>query len=233
MKRISEIIRSMRQGATQAVLCRSTEGVQYVVKTRRSGRETMVKEWVFGRIGHELGLPIPPIEIVVFDDPIQAKHAILEEARALAESPGFASKWVESVSTFDPASVSTVPPELRRSILLFDWWILNDDRTDENPNLLWGANIEQLHVIDHNLAMSSDAPEEFWERHIFRGDRSALSDRAFRVSSERQMEGILRRLPDFWQELPEAWTDQLSRPTYLETAAMLERFHEEDFWRPA
>jgi hypothetical protein len=95
---------------------------------------------------------------------------------------------------------------LRLRVLLFDWWVMNGDRTDENSNLLWVAHKKALHVIDHNLSFDSNlTPEEFWQSHIFRSDRDQI--RALEATTKPLMVDIIGAIPTVWRELPDEWLE--------------------------
>jgi len=233
---IKEYLGHLEQGYAEAFLCRGDDGRKYVVKSRQSGRESLIREWVCGHIGRELGLPVPPFDMVHAASSI-AEFSGIEEMAALADSPGFGSRFVmttgDSASTALPvlnvADVAAVDVWMRRRVLLFDWWILNFDRTDDNPNLLWDPLTRDLHVIDHNLAFDSDPVARFWSGHIFRGDRALLSDPGLRASNSASMHAIIHKLPEIWSNLPESWTDA-SQLTLARVETMLHRYEADDFW---
>jgi hypothetical protein len=57
----------MKQGATAPYLCSADNGKKYVIKRQRAGFEGCIKEWLFGKLGHYFGLPIPSCELVYVD----------------------------------------------------------------------------------------------------------------------------------------------------------------------
>ena len=191
---VTQFITRFQQGYTEAFLCRGEDGHLHVAKSRRSGKESLVREWVCGRIAQMLALPIPPCELL-YASASAAVYTGIEELEALAAEPGFGSRFVgtekegtiTNIPTLNVADVSSVSAVLRQSVLLFDWWVLNFDRTDHNPNLLWNPVGGKLHVIDHNLAFDNDPPEQFWRDHIFRADRPALSDQNRRATDLARM----------------------------------------------
>lgn len=235
---VTEFITRLEQGYAEAFLCRGEDGHLYVVKSRRSGKASLIREWVYGRIGRELGLPIPPFDFV-YAAPSVAAYSANEDLGALVDTPGFGSRFVggqtggmpAGLPALNVADVSAVDPALRRLVLLFDWWIQNFDRTDDNPNLLWDPVARKLHVFGHNLAFDRNPAAEFWSRHIFRGDRFALSDQSQRAADFATMDAILRQLPQIWSEMPESWTE-VSDPTAAGVDTILRRCTTEDFWCP-
>ena len=233
---ITEFITRLEQGFTEAFLCRGEDGWLYVVKSRKSGKESLVREWICGSIARRLGLPVPPFELVFVSDSV-AVHSGNELLEALAETPGFGSRFVasssgpESVSVpmLNPTDVRDVDPQIRRRVLLFDWWVRNFDRIDDNPNLLWDPIQKALHVIDHNLAFDPEPAEVFWTEHIFRDDRTALLDPALRATDLPIMETILVALAEIWAAMPDSWTEA-STLTLTDVDRILRRCTTDEFW---
>lgn len=228
MKMIVDIIDRMQQGQCEAVLCMADDDQRYVVKSENAGRLALVREWVASSIGRDMGLPIPPFEMASVDSSL-ARYMVHPEAKALARCPAFASQFVEQAIQLPPTAVNDVDSALRARVLLFDWWVMNGDRTDGNPNLLWLAHKKSLHVIDHNLAfdLTEDAAD-FWEHHIFRHDRN-LWNADFQRETKPIMRRILDMLPKAWANLPEEWTDRcILTPEQVET--ILRRYENQDFW---
>jgi hypothetical protein len=229
MKLIKEILDRMQQGFTEATLCRAEDGHTYVVKARkRAGSNALISEWIAGRIGGALGLPIPSMEILTFDHNL-ARYILHPDAEALAESPSFGSRLVESVLEFSPQLNAQVDARLKAKILLFDWWVHNEDRSDHNSNLLWQANERRLHVIDHNMAFDNDFDtSRFWENHLFRENRPLWDVIRAQISPELQR--IIARLPDYWRELPSEWTDTGGATTMDRLLDVLKRAEAPNFW---
>ena len=230
MKRIIEIIDRLQQGVTHATLCRAEDQRVYVVKTRKqTGSNAIISEWIAGRIGLAMGLPIPPIE-TLYLEPGVAQFLIQPDAAALAESPSFGSSFVDATNQFSPELNDQVPDPLRARILFFDWWVRNQDRSDGNPNLLWDAIRREIHVIDHNMAFDRDFDAaSFWEHHLFRESRQ-LWDAVFKAQITKEIRRILTCLPDYWGELPPEWTDTGGAVTMAVIENMLREFEQPTFW---
>jgi hypothetical protein len=228
MKRIKEIIGALKEGATDPLLCRAEDDRKYAVKHRGCGRDALIKEWIAGRIGRELDLPIPEIEMLTLA-PSQAQYVAIDNADNLAACPAFGSCFVESTIAFSPALNTRVSEARRAEILLFDWWVRNGDRTDGNPNLLWDAAAHALWVIDHNLAFDvAEEPDDFWRHHIFR-EAYRTWDRPFRGLMEPKMRTIIGNLPGLWHELPDEWTIDCNT-TYDTVDRILRRHEDAAFW---
>lgn len=218
----------MEQGFTTPWLCRGENGAQYVVKTHRgAGRQALIAEWVCGRIGQLLGLPIPAISIVSFDRN-KAAIAANDVARELAEVPGFASRYAEGVLDFQLAFIEDVPQNLRSDVLWFDWLIWNGDRNDGNSNLLWIPMSSSLVAIDHNNAFVESSPESFFPTHVFRRELDLLRE-PVKMAIQPRFRAILGEVNGIWQELPDAWTeDCLLTKEWVEST--LARCLKDEFW---
>ena len=106
---------------------------------------------------------------------------------------------------------STCPRELKEQVLLFDWWVRNEDRSlnEErgNPNLLvTGGGIQsQFWVFDFNLAFDPTfSIADFWRYHIF---TEMVPDwRAeFRESMIPTLRSIASQVGSHFQMLPPEW----------------------------
>jgi hypothetical protein len=236
MLAVREFITKLEQGYTEAFLCRAEDGHRYVTKSGRAGRESLIREYLCGQIGRRMNLPIPPFEVLYATESI-ARFSVAGELKDLVSMPGFGSRFVTgpeseypvSLPALNVADVADVPAEIRRAVLLFDWWVLNIDRIDGNTNLLWEPRTHELHVIDHNLAFTESTPPAFWEHHLFRKDRHRLSDPAFRALALPPMQSIISELPRMWTGLPDEWTDSCIL-TEHRVDQVLRRCKSDDFW---
>ena len=241
---IQEIIRRLEQGVTRPFLCRGDDGRLYVVKGR-GDRDTLslCREWLAGQLGRGLGLPIPPF--VMADVPVVlVENSAVPEIESLGSGSAFASLWVDHAEEFALSNMSEVLADVKPSLLLFDRWIRNGDRSltarGGNPNLLWTPNNRMLHVIDHNNAF--DEPFDaaaFWRSHVFR-ESSPLWTEAFRAAMIPRLAASLDQLDTFWEQLPEEWlwTDTFQTvATNIDRSlvrAMLEQPQSDPatFWKP-
>ncbi len=234
MIEVVEFIARLGQGYTEASMCRAIDGHLYVTKSVRAGRESLIREVIAGRVGQRLGVPVPPFTSLYTSPEIARQSLSSVLADLTPELPGFGSRFVHSVSTLSAFDTPSVTADLRRRVLLFDWWVLNEDRTDENPNLLWNPSSAELHVIDHNLSFDTDllagrATDAFWGRHLFRNDRPGLSDDHFRREALPVMDAIIREVPAWWAALPDGWTESASL-TSDAVLAVLGRCRSDQFW---
>ena len=60
---IIEVIRRSDQGLTRPFICRGDDDEVYFVKGLDAGRRSLICEWIAGRLGVALGLPVAPLKI--------------------------------------------------------------------------------------------------------------------------------------------------------------------------
>ena len=231
---IREVIRRSEQGITRPFLCRGDDGYLYYVKGAGAGRKALISEWLAGQIGKRLGLPIPDFNLAAIPENL-IKGSARDDILELGHEVGFASRMVENVDELNYLHVGQVEPAMRAKILLFDWWTANGDRTlsehGGNPNLLWVHRDHKVHVIDHNLAFDETALTEFWSQHIFAADRGLWTTQ-FREQIRPSMQDALRNLDEWWQQMPEGWTEIESGITLERVKTLLWRFQNQPaiFW---
>jgi hypothetical protein len=237
---IVEVIDRSSQGVTRPFICRADNGQIYFVKGSGSGRRSQVCEWVAGNLGRNLGIHVAPFEIV------QVPEELLEnsegtELSELGVGPAFGS-CKQTVMELTFAGIKEVPPQTRNDLLLFDWWIHNEDRklTEKggNPNLFWEPGAERLVVIDHNQAFDLDfSAENFIKYHVFKDQVFALfSDWDLRNQYNRQFEDVPKHWDSICAEIPEEWKFVDPEMTVLANIdldsmrELLERYKNDEFW---
>lgn len=156
---IDEVLRRSEQGATEPYICRGENGRVYFVKGKGAGYDSLVKEWIAGKLAKGMGLPIPNFELVNVPRDLYdvGRDGPL---RDLGFGILFGSENLENANEMSISNMSATPGDLKRDIAAFDWWIKNGDRTlteaGGNPNILWSETASQLYVIDHNLCFDED-----------------------------------------------------------------------------
>jgi len=235
---ITEVVARTEQGMTRPYLCMADDGQAWYVKSAGAHWRSVVCEWVAGRLAIEFGLPLPLIAQPQVDE------ALADALRAagdpdLAAGLAFGSQRVEHVLGFEPALLDRCPPDIRRNVVAFDWWVRNADRTlgelSGNPNLLWVAGEGRPVVIDHNLAFDAEFDAAtFVQTHVFRADFLALrDDLVMRAEFEERFAALLPLLGPIWAEVPHNWIaseDGQPRITLHEVEQLLGRVQDADFW---
>jgi hypothetical protein len=192
-------------------------------------------------LGTLLGLPIPHFCIAEVPNEL-VQDSGRSDINDLGAGLVFASQLVEDAQEVTFSNVDRIDAELKRRVLLFDWWVRNEDRSltefGGNPNLLRAAGDGSLRVFDLNLAFDDSFNEVgFWKSHVFNRSVPSWPD-DFKVEMTERMRAALAMLPGIWQELPGEWLERLSDKSHpgalsLDTVKqVLERFQTspDEFW---
>lgn len=150
------------QGKSNAHLISFNDGKDYVVKYYQAGFErSLPNEWVGYCLGRYLGLPIPHSSID--EIPREFSEMVPEIEVVDGTQHQFAALYVPDC--LDGHGVSGVSKILNHQslagIILFDYWLCNDDRTRKNILLHEESAYEyMLWIIDHAEVFGSYA----WDR---------------------------------------------------------------------
>jgi hypothetical protein len=143
-----------RQGGSLPALVEADDDGLYVVKFRGAaqGPRSLVAEVVCGELARALGLRVPEIVAVELDLLLARSEPDPEIQGLLKASAGLNIGLDYLPGALDFTSLVVAPePELAATIVWFDAFITNVDRTNRNPNmLLWHRN---LWLIDHGAAL--------------------------------------------------------------------------------
>jgi hypothetical protein len=211
------------------------------VKGKGAGFASLAKEWLAGSLAEVFGLPIPNFSILNVPRGLYelGRHGLLAD---LGHGPVFGSKAIPNVNEITTTEAGKIPDAMKRRIAVFDWWIMNGDRTlsehGGNPNILWEVSLGCPFVIDHNLAFDQSVSLAGLEaQHLFGTflteviDTPSLQD----IWSE-QCDRCLGRWNDFCGALPERWSyldDQLTVDSGFDPSAalaILRRFDTAAMW---
>lgn len=168
---ITEVLRRSEQGVTLPFICRGEDNATYFVKGRGAGRRSLISEYLCGKLAVEFGLPIADFAIVDVPE-LLIKGALTPDIQDLGAGLAFGSKALSHVQELHFPQLKTISERIKRDVVMFDWWVLNSDRTlnenGGNPNLLWDQKENKLVVIDHNTAFETNFDRKsFCEKHIF------------------------------------------------------------------
>lgn len=240
MVQIIEIIGRAIQGVTKPFICRADDGNTYFVKGVGAGRSSQIYEWVAGNLGRELGLEIAPFEIVDVPEEL-IEGSFSSEFAQLGAGPAFGS-CKQQVMELSYSAVAVIPDKTQLDLLMFDWWIRNNDRTlterSGNPNLFWNPETESLIVIDHNQAFDVDfSRQDFLDFHVFRGKFDMLAaDLRLQDSYAERLGDVLQNWQSICDTIPEEWfyVDQeqtVATNVNLDSMyEMLSRYNSNEFW---
>ena len=236
---IEEILGRSTQGVTKPFICRGDDGAIYFVKGRGSGRRSQICEWVAAKLATEYGIPIA--EFALAEIPVELVEAgVLPDIGELGSGIAFASRELSHAQELTAVTRDLVPTALAKDLLIFDWWLHNEDRhlTERggNPNLLWDMQNSELIVIDHNQAFDRGfEPSNFLRSHVFSNCWNGIfSDHFERERYQSKLKAILQKLESIRATIPESWwyvDDGVPADlTWDEIQTRLESCRREDFW---
>jgi hypothetical protein len=144
----------LREGGSLPAIVEASDLGLYVLKFRGAGQGplALVAELIAGEIGRALGLPVPELVLVEVDAVLGRNEADSEIRELLRASVGLnlGLDYLPGSATFD-AAADRVEADLASSVVWFDSFVTNVDRTPRNPNLLWWH--KALYLIDHGAAL--------------------------------------------------------------------------------
>lgn len=148
-------IKPIESGYSRPHLIRCEDGQTYVVKLSSNPQGTMVlvNELISYRIALLLDLPVPQGAVILLDEEIITRNPELQRGYAQA-GPHFGSLYIENAVNVTPDSDFSKADNIDKAadIILFDYWVNNNDRhifNEANTNLLISNSlIPHLWMID-------------------------------------------------------------------------------------
>jgi hypothetical protein len=144
----------LREGGSLPAIVEADDEGMYVLKFRGAGQgpKVLVAELIAGEIARAAGLPVPEIVCMQLESDLARTEPDAEIQALIRASAGLnvALDFLPGAVMFD-ALAERPDPLLASSIVWFDAYISNVDRTPRNANLLvWHR---QLQLIDHGAAL--------------------------------------------------------------------------------
>jgi len=236
---IVEVLRRSEQGVTLPFICRGDDGHTYFVKGRGAGRHSLLAEYICGRLARAFGLPVADFSVVDVPEEL-VFNSLLPEIGELGAGPAFGSKALPHVQELRHHQLKAVPVHTKKDVLVFDWWVHNQDRTltprGGNPNLLWDQTTKQVAVIDHNVAFDFSFDKKlFAENHVFAElIPEAFGDLAERANFETRLNEAFTEFDAACDNVPpEWWWVDDGVPALFDKAAvklLLSNVNQGNFW---
>ena len=215
----------LREGGSLPGIVEADDLGTYVVKFRGAGQgpKALVAEVISGELARRLELPVPEL-VVTHLDPIVARAEPDEEVQELIKASAGANlgmDYLPGALGYDPVA-HPVDAQLASSVLAFDAFVENVDRSWRNPNLLiWHGG---LWLIDHGatLYFHHNWPRAAavisrpykWDDHVLKPYATVLPtagpELAARLTPALLAE-VIALVPDEWLDDPER-----DRAAYLE-----------------
>lgn len=205
MLEIVEITGLSDQGKSKPYLCRAEDEQLYYVKGQNASSSARCREWIVGNLAKAFGLPVPPFCLVNVSPTLLLETP--DEWQNIGHGVAFASSKQFGYQWFEFGFVDSVERQLRRDLVMFDWWVRNQDREENNTNLLWESISKSLLVIDFDASFDpSFFPTFFHNYHVFSGDWSDISeDCILRAEYEQRFSQALAVLDEACDNLPPEW----------------------------
>ena len=144
----------LREGGSLPAIIEADDDGMYVLKFRGAGQgpKALIAELVAGEIARAAGLPVPEIVFVELDPELARTEPDPEIQDLIRASGGLnlALDYLPGAVAFDPVAES-VEANLASSIVWFDSYVTNVDRTPRNTNMLMWHR--RLWLIDHGAAL--------------------------------------------------------------------------------
>jgi hypothetical protein len=203
----------LREGGSLPAIVEADDEGMYVLKVRGAGQgpKALIAELVAGEIARAAGLPVPEIVFVELDSELARTEPDPEIRHLIRASAGLnlALDYLPGAVTFDP--VAEKPDvDLASSIVWFDAYVTNVDRTPRNTNMLvwhrrlWlidhGAALYFHHTWNHYLERSRD-PFPLIKDHVLLPFASALREVDAKMTGRvtpNIMDRIVQLIPDAW-----------------------------------
>jgi hypothetical protein len=209
----SRYVTPLREGGSLPAIVEADDDGLYVLKFRGAGQgpKALIAELVAGEIGRLAGLPVPEIVFVELAADLARTEPDAEIQSLIAASAGLnlALDYLPGSVTFDPL-VFQPDAVLASSIVWFDAFVCNVDRTARNVNmLLWHR---RLWLIDHGAALYfhhawkaedelARMPFSLIKDHVLLKYASKIEDLDAEMAKRLNLDAIaatIERIPESW-----------------------------------
>ena len=203
----------LREGGSLPAIVEADDDGMYVLKFRGAGQgpKALIAELVAGEIARAAGLPVPEIVLVELDPELARTEPDPEIQHLIWASAGLnlALDYLPGAVTFNPVAEKP-DADLASSIVWFDAYVTNVDRTPRNTNILvWHR---RLWLIDHGATLYV---HHTWDNYLERSRDPFLMIKDHVLlqlaSSLRQVDGKMSErvtpdvIGDIVKLIPDAW----------------------------
>jgi hypothetical protein len=148
-------VQPLREGGSLPAIVDTDAGL-YVVKFRGAGQgpKALIAELIAGLLAQQLSLPVPELALIDIDAAFGRAEPDPEIQEILRASHGLnvGMRYLDGAFNFDAlAAGQFIDDRLASSIVWFDAYTTNPDRTHRNPNILICERRPWL--IDHGAAL--------------------------------------------------------------------------------
>jgi len=144
----------LREGGSLPAIVEADDDGMYVLKFRGAGQgpKALIAEFMAGEIARASGLPVPEIVFVELDPALARTEPDPEIQHLIRASAGLnlGLDYLPGAVTFDPVAEQP-DADLASSVVWFDAYVTNVDRTPRNTNMLMWHR--RLWLIDHGASL--------------------------------------------------------------------------------
>ncbi|UUX95506.1 HipA family kinase [Aquabacterium sp. J223] len=210
---VTRYVTPLREGGSLPAVVEADDDGLYVLKFRGAGQgaSALVAELIGGELARALGLPVPELVFAQLDADIARTEPDPEIQELIRASGGLnlALDYLPGSLNFDPLAMQP-DAALASSVVWFDAFISNLDRTARNTNLLvWHRG---LWLIDHGAALyfhhqwdgddaRADQPFALIADHVllpFATQLAAVDDALAERLSDERLQAVLAEVPADW-----------------------------------
>src|SRR6266446_4967573 len=203
----------LREGGSLPAIVEADDDGMYVLKFRGAGQgpKALIAEFMAGEIARASGLPVPEIVFVELDPALARTEPDPEIQHLIRASAGLnlGLDYLPGAVTFDPVA-DKPDADLASSVVWFDAYVTNVDRTPRNTNMLvWHR---RLWLIDHGAALyfhhtwnnyleRSRAPFPMIKDHVLLPFANSLQEVDAKMTGRVTpdiIDRIVKLIPDAW-----------------------------------
>lgn len=145
-----------KHGSSMPVTAADENGVKYIVKMKGSGEGLIssISEWVAGNLADMLGLPVikPVFVNIDKDTKVKSLYDELDDLIVKSHGTNIGFPYIENAEPYDRSKHESIfDRNLLDLILLFDMFILNIDRRENNTNLLVAD--DKIYSLDYGVSL--------------------------------------------------------------------------------
>jgi len=211
---VTRYVTPLREGGSLPAIVEANDDGLYVLKFRGAGQGTkaLIAELVAGELGRACALPIPEIIFMELDAVLGRSEPDYEIRSLIKASEGLnlGMDYLPGATAFNPLDAHMLDPLLASSIVWFDAYVTNVDRTPRNTNLLFWHR--RLMLIDHGASLyfhhntpdylsRSRNPFSPIKEHVLLPKAGKLEE-ANRLMKEKLTSEVIRGIIDL---IPENW----------------------------
>jgi hypothetical protein len=203
----------LREGGSLPAIIEADDDGMYVLKFHGAGQgpKALIAELVAGELARAAGLPVPEIVFVELDPELARTEPDPEIQHLIRASAGLnlALDYLPGSVMFDPVAEKPAA-DLASSIVWFDAYVTNVDRTPRNTNMLMWHR--RLHLIDHGAALyfhhtwtnyreRSRDPFRLIKDHVllrFAGSLREVDSRMTERITPEIIDSAVKLIPDAW-----------------------------------